>query len=377
MTQRFKLLLFSSGGKLIRTSALPETGFEAVSQRIELSSSSLSEIYLPPGSVVVTQTLNPAMQDVLRKVCAVAGTETTVLVTGETGTGKNVLARIIHYNSRRRDHPFVSVQCSAVPETLLESELFGHEKGAFTGAIRRKPGKFELACEGTIFLDEIGTVLPSAQVRLLQILEEREFHRVGGEETVRADVRVIAATNSDLQQLIRTGNFRSDLYYRLNVFPIEVPPLRDRREDIPTLVDVFIRRLEKVYRKSVSGIEPEVMEAFQGYSWPGNIRELENLLERAFVLENSPVLRMENFPADLFRSPLQRVLSGPDTSQPLRKVREDSIREVEAAYLRAILRKHDGRIRESADNAGVGVRQMHKLLTRHGIDKDDFKKEQD
>jgi transcriptional regulator with GAF, ATPase, and Fis domain len=315
------------------------------------------------------------MRDVLRKVCAVAGTETTVLITGETGTGKNVLARIIHYNSRRRDHPFVSVQCSAVPETLLESELFGHEKGAFTGAIRRKPGKFELAHEGTIFLDEIGTVLPSAQVRLLQILEEREFHRVGGEETVRADVRVIAATNSDLQQQIREGNFRSDLYYRLNVFPIEVPPLRDRLEDIPTLVDVFIRRLEKVYRKAIGGVEPEVMEAFQSYSWPGNIRELENLLERAFVLENSPVLRMENFPADLFLSPFQRVLSGPDTSQTLRKVREDSIREVEAAYLRAVLRKHGGKIRESADNAGVGVRQMHKLLTRHGISKEDFKRE--
>jgi len=375
MTQRFKLLLISGEGRLIRIPALPEAGFEAVSQRVEASSPNLSDIYLPPGSVIVTRTLNPAMQGVLRKVCAVAGTETTVLVTGETGTGKNVLARMIHYNSRRRDHPFVSVQCSAVPEALLESELFGHEKGAFTGAIRKKPGKFEIACEGTIFLDEIGTVVPSAQVKLLQILEDREFHRVGGEETVRADVRVIAATNSDLQQLIREGSFRSDLYYRLNIFPIEVPPLRDRREDIPSLVDVFIRRLEKVYRKSIRSVEPEVMEGFHEYSWPGNIRELENLLERAFVLEESAVLRVENFPANLFQGPFPGARSKPDTSKPLRTVREDAVREAETAYLKAVLRENGGRIRESAAAAGIGVRQLHKLLVRLGIDKNEFKEE--
>ncbi len=330
------------------------------------------EAILPPGSNYVMRTSNPQMQAVLRKVAAVAPTESTVLLTGETGTGKTVLARILHYQSLRRKHPFVSVQCSAVAEGLLESELFGHEKGAFTGAIRRKPGKFELAQHGSIFLDEIGTLSAAAQIKLLKVLEEKEFQRVGGEETIHSDVRIIAATNSDLKQLILEGTFRSDLYYRLNVFPIEVPPLRERREDIPLLVEAFLQRLDKVYRKRIFGLEPAVLEAFQRYTWPGNVRELENLVERAYILESGSVLRAENFPSDLFgASP--PAPAGIDTNRPLREFRAEWTRHAEATYLKALLRRNSGRIACSARAAGIGVRQLHKLLARHGIRKEDFR----
>ncbi len=331
------------------------------------------EAILPPGSNYVMRTSNPQMQAVLRKVATVAPTESTVLFTGETGTGKTVLARILHYQSLRRKHPFVSVQCSAVAEGLLESELFGHEKGAFTGAIRRKPGKFELAQHGSIFLDEIGTISATAQIKLLKVLEEKEFQRVGGEETIHCDVRIIAATNSDLKQLILEGTFRSDLYYRLNVFPIEVPPLRERREDIPLLVDAFLQRLDKVYRKRIFGLEPAVLEAFQRYAWPGNVRELENLIERAYILESGSVLRAENFPSDLFGTAAPPPPAGIDASRPLRDFRAEWTRHAEAAYLRALLQRHSGRIASSARAAGIGVRQLHKLLARHGIRKEEFR----
>lgn len=332
----------------------------------------LQEAILPPGSNYVMKTSNPRMQAVLRKVAAVAATESTVLLTGETGTGKTVLARILHYQSLRRNRPFVSVQCSAVAEGLLESELFGHERGAFTGAVRRKPGKFELAQHGSIFLDEIGTISAAAQIKLLKVLEEKEFQRVGGEETIRSDVRIIAATNSELKQLIAEGTFRSDLYYRLNVFPIEVPPLRERLEDIPQLVDAFLQRLDKLYRKPIYGVEPLVLEAFQQYGWPGNVRELENVVERAYILETGETLRAENFPPDLIGA--VSVAAAPlDPGRPLREYRAEWMRHAEASYLKALLQRHDGRIGRSAQAAGVGVRQLHKLLTRHGIRKEEFR----
>jgi transcriptional regulator with GAF, ATPase, and Fis domain len=328
---------------------------------------------MPPGSPIVARTSNPAMRAVLRKVGAVAPTESTVLLTGETGTGKNVLARIIHYQSRRRDFPLVSVQCSAIVETLLESELFGHEKGAFTGAIRRKLGKFEIAHRGSIFLDEIGTISLSAQVRLLRVLEEREFSRVGGEDTVHVDVRIIAATNSDLKHLIAEGTFRNDLYYRLNVFPVEVPPLRERLEDIPDLVEVFLKRLEKVYRKGIRKVDAGVVEAFQRYAWPGNIRELENVVERAYILGTPPVLWAENFGSEVLGAQGGTMPLEISSEKPLSQVREDAVRVVEAGYLRALLSRHRGRINESAKAAGVGSRQIRKLLRKHGIRKEEFK----
>ena len=237
-----------------------------------------------------------SMKGVLQKVRQVAPTRSTVLLTGETGTGKSFLAKIIHQNSTRAERQFISIHCGAIPDTLLESELFGHERGAFTGADRRKLGKFEIANGGTLFLDEIATITPAMQVKLLNVLQERSIQRVGGERDVEVDVRILTATNVDLSRLVQDGDFRSDLFFRLNVFPIEVPPLRNRREDIPSLVESFLDRMRGLYQKDITEIHPAVMEAFRAYSWPGNIRELENLLERAYILETSEILTPENFP---------------------------------------------------------------------------------
>jgi DNA-binding NtrC family response regulator len=258
-------------------------------------------------SLEFVQTESTLMKKVLDKVRSVAPTKSTILLIGETGTGKGVLAKLIHRHSNRRDAPFISVHCGAIPDTLLESELFGHEKGSFTGAVRRKLGKFEIAKGGTIFLDEIGTLTPSAQIKLLQILHDRTFQRVGGEETIEANVRVIAATNTDLKKMCEEGKFRKDLYYRLNVFPIEIPPLGERVEDIPRLVEVFLKKMNRFDQKEIHDIHPQVLEAFRNYSWPGNIRELENLMERAYILETSFVLTPESFPIELFES---KILKG-------------------------------------------------------------------
>jgi PAS domain S-box-containing protein len=227
---------------------------------------------------------SPALQAVLARVAKVAPTESTVLITGETGTGKELIARAIHKRSQRSSRAFVSVNCAAIPTTLIASELFGHEKGAFTGALQRRLGRFELAEGGTIFLDEIGELPPETQIALLRVLQEREFERVGGSQPIRADVRVITATNRDLEGAIDTGAFRKDLFYRLNVFPIEIPPLRERREDIPTLVEYFIHRFSRRAGKKLGTIEKRTLELLESYSWPGNIRELQNVIERSVIV---------------------------------------------------------------------------------------------
>ena len=227
---------------------------------------------------------SPALQTVLARVTKVAPTDSSVLVTGETGTGKELIARAIHNRSQRAARAFVSVNCAAIPTTLISSELFGHEKGAFTGATQRRLGRFELAEGGTIFLDEVGELPPETQIALLRVLQEREFERVGGNKVIRANVRVIAATNRDLQQLIEEGAFRDDLYYRLNVFPIEMPALRQRREDIPLLVEYFIDRYSTKTGRKIRGIERSTLDRLISYAWPGNIRELQNVIERSLVL---------------------------------------------------------------------------------------------
>ena len=243
--------------------------------------------------------LNPAMRSVFDGVRSVAPTIATVLLQGETGTGKGLLARLIHWHSLRCEKPFVAVHCGAIPETLIESELFGHERGAFTGAERRKLGKFEMARGGTIFLDEIGTIAASAQIKLLQVLQDGSFSRVGGEDQLNTDARIIAATNADLVGLTEAGLFRKDLFYRLNIFLIDIPPLRDRMEDLPHLVDLFLHKLNAKYGKSFAHLHPEVVEGFLRYNWPGNIRELENVLERAAILEQTDTLRPHCFPPEL------------------------------------------------------------------------------
>jgi len=325
-------------------------------------------------SLELIQTNSPLMQNVLDQVKSVSPTETTVLITGETGTGKGVLARLIHHHSARRGKQFISVHCGAIPETLLESELFGHEKGAFTGAIRRKLGKFEIAHGGTIFLDEIATITTSAQIKLLQILQDRAFQRVGGEETIETDVRIIAASNRDLRELSDDGAFRLDLYYRLDVFPIEVPPLRERQEDIPLLVETFLTKLGKRYHKDIHGVNPDVMEALQRYQWPGNIRELENLMERAYILETSSVLSPESFPNELLMSnvPWGRIpINGSVTLAQARTKGSDNI---EKQYLKEILDRNAGHMKKTAHAAGISPRQLRKLCKKHELKKEQFKK---
>jgi DNA-binding NtrC family response regulator len=313
------------------------------------------------------------MKGVFNKVRSVAPTKSTVLLIGETGTGKGVIAKLIHHHSNRRDGPFIAVHCGAIPDTLLESELFGHEKGAFTGAVRRKLGNFEIARGGTIFLDEISTLTPSAQIKLLEILQEGTFHRVGGEATIEANVRVIAASNTDLRNMCDQGQFRRDLYYRLNVFPIEIPPLREREEDIPHIIQVILKRLAKSQSKEIHHVHQDVIKAFRDYAWPGNIRELENLLERAYIIEESSALTPGSFPSDLFAYKLSESLPDVNTAFTLAEVRRNGVEQLERCYLRELLSVTKGRIKDTAEAAGISSRQLHKLMKKYGLTKEQFK----
>jgi two-component system response regulator AtoC len=243
-----------------------------------------------------------AMQQVLRLVNQVARTMTTVLITGESGTGKELIARAIHRQGPRRDGPFVAVNPAAIVEGLIESELFGHEKGAFTGAHQRKIGRFEMAQGGTLFLDEIATLQAALQAKLLRVLQEREIERVGGTRAIKIDARIIAATNVDLKAAIEQQTFREDLYYRLNVMPIAVPPLRERRDDVPLLVDHFLQRYRREFNKPVGGVSPEAVAALVEYPWPGNVRELQNVIERSMVLAEGPVIGLADLPLDVVLS---------------------------------------------------------------------------
>ena len=242
---------------------------------------------------------SPKMQEVLATVERVAPTNSTVLLGGESGVGKDLIARAIHEKSRRASGPFLKINSTAIPENLLESELFGYEKGAFTGAAASKPGKFELADKGTLFLDEIGDVPPATQVKLLRVLQEREFERLGGTRTIKVDVRLIAATNRDLRAALEEGTFREDLYYRLNVVPIDIAPLRERKEDIPELVNLFVSRFSEDSRKPVEGITNEAMQILVNYHWPGNVRELQNVIERGCALAKGSVLDAGDIHMDL------------------------------------------------------------------------------
>ena len=324
-------------------------------------------------SLDILRTNSHVMREVYSKIRAAAPTETTILITGETGTGKGVIANLIHQHSQRGENQFISVHCGAIPDTLLESELFGHEKGAFTGAVRRKLGKFEIAIGGTIFLDEIGTISSSMQIKLLQVLQEKTFQRVGGEVNIQADVRIIAATNANLEKMCEQGLFRTDLYYRLNVFPIEIPPLRKRINDIPLLVELFLKKRNKFSSKNIIDIHPEVLQAFQAYDWPGNIRELENLIERAYILETSPILTPKSFPILLFKEKANKYIYSIDTSHTLKEVKKQEIEKIERQYLSELLLENQGKIKKTAEAAGIGARQLNKLLTKYRIRKEDFK----
>jgi two-component system response regulator HydG len=242
---------------------------------------------------------SPSMIRLFETVALVAPTEATVLIVGESGTGKELIANAIHQNSPRKDSPFIKVNCAALPETLLESELFGHEKGAFTGAIARKQGRFQLAHNSSIFLDEIAEMAPATQAKILRVLQEREFEPVGGTQTIKVNTRIIAATNKTLEEEIREGRFREDLYYRLNVVTVDVPPLRHRREDIPLLADFFLKPYAKKNRRVINGFTPRATDLLMRYDWPGNVRELENVIERAVIMARGEMITPLEFPIDL------------------------------------------------------------------------------
>ena len=266
--------------------------------------------------------------DVIRKV---ADTDSTVLILGESGTGKELVARAIHYHGQRQTNPLIPVNCAAIPEDLLESELFGHEKGAFTHAIRTRIGRFEQAHGGTIFLDEIGDMSPTLQVKILRVLQDRQFERIGGNRTIKVDIRVIAATNRDLPQLVQAGRFREDLYYRLNVIPIRIPPLRERRGDIPILINHFLQEFSRKKKKNLSRVTPAAIRLLSAYDWPGNVRELENLMERLVILAEGEILDVQDLPEQFRQPAAPTVLWSADLpveGVPLQKVLSDLERQL-------------------------------------------------
>jgi transcriptional regulator with GAF, ATPase, and Fis domain len=291
---------------------------------------------------------SPALQAVLSQVAKVAPTDSTVLITGETGTGKELIARAIHKRSQRSSRAFVSVNCAAIPRDLIASELFGHEKGAFTGATQRRLGRFESAEGGTIFLDEVGELPAETQISLLRVLQEREFQRVGGNESFQIDVRVVAATNRNLEAAIVEGGFRDDLFYRLNVFPIEVPPLRQRKEDIPLLVEYFIDRYASKAGKRITGINKRSLELLQSYAWPGNIRELQNVIERSVIICDSENLSVDETWLG------RRALSADSRAQPLL----ERLAAQEKEMIEAALAESNGRVSgPSGAAARLGIPQ--------------------
>ncbi len=311
------------------------------------------------------------LREVLLKVEQVAPTHSTVLLRGETGTGKELVAHAIHINSPREKKPFVRVNCAALAPGILESELFGHEKGAFTGAAVRRPGRFELADGGTLFLDECGDLPMEVQVKLLRVLQEREFERVGGTETLRVDVRVVSATHRDLETLISDGKFREDLYYRLNVFPITLPPLRDRQEDIPKLVEHFVGKFNRVTGKSVRGFDGSALAALQQYSWPGNVRELENVVERAIIVCRGGEVTAADLDFGRRAQAQAQALGAPAASVPVTaggKPLQARLQEQEKNEIVAAIDRNQGNIAGAARALGINRSTLYYRLRKHGLE---------
>ena len=296
-----------------------------------------------------------AMQEVFSMIKAVTDTNATVLITGETGTGKELVARAIHSNSSQRYGPFVATSCGALPETLLESELFGYEKGAFTGADRTKKGRFELANGGTLFLDEVGDISMKTQIKLLRVLQEKSFSRLGGTGQIKVDVRLISATNRDLVAAIEEGSFRSDLYYRLNVVSIQLPPLRERKDDVPLLAVHFINKYNVEFNKKFDRVDRKAMDFMMDYHWPGNVRELENVIERALVIDHGPEVQVKHLPFCNVESPL--------TEEP------QSLQEVERIHIEKMLQKNDWNIAKTARLLNIDRSTLHKKIKKFGLEK--------
>jgi len=299
---------------------------------------------------------SPQMKKVFELVEMVAKTDATVMIRGESGTGKELIARAIHSNSARRYFPIIPINCAAFPETLLESELFGHEKGAFTGAQYRRKGKIELAQGGTIFLDEIGNISLKTQVDLLRVIETKQFTRLGGNETITVDFRVIAATNRDLELAIKDGTFREDLYYRLNVFSIFLPPLRERLTDIPILTQHFIKKFSSAMNKNITGITPEALDLLVRYSWPGNVRELENAIERAMVVSKGPLIGVEHLPFQL-------------TSEPFAP-KSDSLEDIEKFHIAKVLERVGWNITRAAEVLKIDRVTLYNKIRKYDLNKE-------
>ncbi|MDZ7402221.1 MAG: sigma-54 dependent transcriptional regulator [candidate division KSB1 bacterium] len=342
---------------------------ERIQERKELARISDENIYLRDeleeqfnyGEIIGK---SRAMQEVYRTIEKVAATDSSVLIYGESGTGKELVARAIHKLSPRKDKPFIRVNCGALVENLLESELFGHEKGAFTGAMKRKKGRFELAHQGSIFLDEIGDISPNMQLKLLRVLQEKEFERVGSEETIQVDVRILAATNKNLSELVQQGKFREDLYYRLHIIPIYLPPLRERKEDIPLLVQHFIKQLAAELKKPAQAITDAAMEKLINYPWPGNVRELENVIERAIVLSDKAVIDAADLPI-LPATGAER-LPGDLLDRFGYKLNE-TLAAVEKQLIEKAMNETQGNKNQAAKLLGIGTSLLYYKLEKYGI----------
>jgi DNA-binding NtrC family response regulator len=306
---------------------------------------------------------SPKMEEVMGLIARVAPSQATVLIRGESGAGKELIANAIHYASTRSEKPFVKMSCSAIPETLLESELFGHEKGAFTGAIQKRIGRFEEADSGTLFLDEIGDLSPSTQVKLLRILQEKEFQRLGSNLNLRTDVRIITATHRNLEEAMRKGLFREDLYYRLNVISIHLPPLRERKEDIPLLIDHFLKKYSELNQKKIQDLSKEARILLLRHSYPGNVRELENLIERAVVLCRGEVITTQDLPFHLQEGPSEKQweVSGKTKTLP------DSLEEIERDLIVKALHQHQGVQTRAAESLGISERVLRYKIKKYGI----------
>ena len=302
---------------------------------------------------------SPKIEQVFELIRTVAKSNATVLIQGETGTGKELVARAVHAESLRHQGPYVSLNCAALPESLLESELFGHEKGSFTGAITQKKGKFEIADGGTIFMDEIGDISPNIQVHLLRVLQEKEFTRVGGNEVIKVDARVITSTNRDLKKRTEEGKFREDLYYRLNVVPINLPSLRERIEDIPLLAHYFLKKYNTENQKNISDFSPEVMDFFMKYNWPGNIRELENAIEYGVVLAKTEFIKMEHLPP-ILRKSFQGEVTSTQTSNK-------TLQELEKQHILKILEETQWNYVQTAKTLGISRSTLYKKIQKYQI----------
>ena len=314
---------------------------------------------------------NYKMQQIFDLIASVAVTDSTVLIYGETGTGKELVSRSIHYNSNRKDNKFITINCGALPDTLLESELFGHEKGSFTGAINQKIGKFEFADKGTIFLDEIGNITPAMQVKLLRVLQEMEFERVGGNKTIKVDVRIIAATNIDLKEAVARGDFREDLYYRINVLLINLPPLRERLGDIPLLALHFLEKHCEKTGKEIYAFSQDVLDSMMHYQWPGNVRELENVIERAVILERGKMISKIDLPVSKLEEKKNDVADISTSTEGV-SLRE-WLRRNEKKYLIDVMKRYEGNVRRALSQAKVGSKTFYRKIQKYGITKDKLK----